>query len=247
MDAMAVHSSITRYIDHLGDVAWIEMLVGEHGLDRVLEECAAVLTGGDRGEVGHVTTFLRDIGIYGIIGDERVGQVRQRMPSVILPALRPLLQAPVLEVRMEAIYTLGKLTFVEEAGALRQAFPSYLERDPFCLERVLGELQWLAGGSPELPPLIEQTIAHPSYLSRWAALGHLSCTTARQERWLRTLSMDASPLVAAEARHLIDSQSPDPPLTFDVLEIRYLNHMAERGQADYQIEDLDAFVRRAST
>lgn len=204
-----LRKAVTHYIDHLQDVPWIESLVAEHGVAAILQACVDVLGGQPLhpAEVHEVTTLLRDLGIRGIFGDELVAEVRERLPGSVLPALRPLLRAPVLQVRMAAIYTLGKLSFPEEAAALREVFPSYLDRDPFCLARLLGELGWL-GDRPGVHARIEQLIAHQSPLVRWSALGYLDSSgtpsgpeLALTSRWLGALASDPSPWVADEARH----------------------------------------------
>src|SRR5262249_15664418 len=133
----------THYIGHIQDAAWIEALVGEYGLVEVLQSCIGVLSEQNFAEVHEVATFLRDIGIRGIVKDDLVTKVRKLMPTSALPALRLLLQAPNLQLRMTAVYTIGKLTFAAEAKALRDVFPLYLQRDPFCLARLLSEMGWL--------------------------------------------------------------------------------------------------------
>jgi hypothetical protein len=114
-------------------------------------------------EVHEVTTFLRDIGIRGIVSDDLVTTARELMPTEVLPSLRVLLRAPVLRVRMAAIYTIGKLSFSSEAKTFRDVFPSYLDRDPFCLARMLGELAWL-GDRRGVHARLKRIIAHRSYL-----------------------------------------------------------------------------------
>jgi hypothetical protein len=266
--------SVTHYVDHLQDVSWVEKLVREFGFAGVLRSCVDVLTDQDPEEVHEVTTFLRDIGIRGTFDDELVAKARELMPSGVLPALRPLLQARVLRVRRTAIYTIGKLSFSGEAEALREAFPLYLDRDPVCLARLLLELQWL-GDDGGVQAMLERVVAHQCYLVRWSALAYLGCSGTPsgaelrlKSRWLAALSSDPVPQVRAEAGHQLAElkvqvagreagwqpktewrrkrralEKAGPSMTFAALEVRFLNELARHGQADYALEELDAFVQ----
>jgi hypothetical protein len=237
----SLRDSITSYIDHLQDVAWIDSVVEQYGLAEVLAACARVLAEGEPSETHEVATFLRDIGIFGIAGDDLVTRVRKAMPRRILPRLRALLRSPVLQARMTAIYTIGKLTFRSEARALRAVFPLYLERDPFCLSRLLFELSWL-GDKRGVRARLKQVIRHDSYLIRWSALGYLGCGGAERD-FLDALSADSNPWIAAEAQHELD-RATEPSITFDTLELRFMNELARRKQDDYRLAELDEFVRK---
>jgi hypothetical protein len=196
------------------------------------------------------------------------------MPASVLPALRPLLRSPVLQVRTLTIYTIGKLTFPSEAESLREVLPAYLDNDPLCLVLLLGELEWLSDDDLGVQPELDRVIAHPSYLTRWTVLAHLDHWVPisgppldSKTRWLRTLSTDPVPLVAAEARHQLATLELElagsaadwqpaaswqqkrrsltqstPPLTFSILENQFMNDLARRKQADYTLEDLAAFI-----
>lgn len=267
-----LRSSVTHYFDHIRDMPWMESLFAEHGVAAVLLECADVLAGQKVDEVHEVTTFLRDVGIGGIVNDELVTSIRKLMPNSVLPVLRPLLRAPALQVRMEAIYTIGKLTFPSEAEALVDVFPAYLDKDPFCLARLLLELGWL-GDRDGVHACMERIIAHDSYLVRWSALGYLAIWSPSsgpelqsKTQWLGTLSVDPALRVAGEARHQlaeleldvaeseVESPSPEwrqkrlalekvePAIMFSTLEIAFLNEMTRTGRADYTLEELAAFV-----
>lgn len=269
-DPPSLRNSITSYLDHLQDVKWIETLVERHGVADVLGACARVLAKGDPSETHEVTTFLRDIGIYGIVSDGVVARVREAMPTGILPKLRLLLRSPVFEVRKAAIYTIGKLTFPAEAKALRSVFPLYVERDPFCLASLFFELSWL-GDRRGVEARLKQTIRHKRYLIRWSALGFFDCAGA-DERFRRqcldALSTDSNPYVAAEAQHQLarldleragakanwspkadwrnkrrQLEEAQPSITFNMLELRFLNEPARRRKRDYSIAELDEFMR----
>jgi hypothetical protein len=274
----SLRDSVTHYIDHLEDAAWVESLVGQYGLVQVLQSCIDVLTEQNPSDVHQVTTLLLDIGRTGVMmKDDFVAEVRALMPAGVLPGLRSLLRAPDLSVRMGAIGTIGRLSFAAEAEALRHAFPSYLDRDPLCLPRLLRELGWL-GDHRGVDARVKRMIGHKHYLFRWSALEYLDSMSLpsqpaerelrRRSAWLRTLSRDPAPPVAAEASHQLAElefeiagrqaawrpkaewrnkrralEKARPPMTFSLVEIRFLNNMARRKQADYTIEELDTFVR----
>ena len=271
--APSLRDSVTHYIDHIQEAAWVEALVGEHGLAQVLQCCADVLTERKPSEVGHVTTFLLDIGRPGaMMKDEFVAQVGALMPAAALPALRSLLQAPDLVMRMDAIHTIGRLPFATEGKTLRDAFSSCLDRDPLCLPRLLSELD-RRGDWRGVAARVKRVMAHEHYLVRWSGLGYLGNLPATRwprlrAGWLATLSQDPAPLVAAEARYQraeLDMEiagkkaewwpkvewrnkrraleKARPSLTFFDLEIQFQHDMTRRGQARYTIEELDTFVR----
>src|SRR3954469_1749898 len=114
-----LRDSITDYIGHLEDTPWVESLITRHGIDAVLRECMGVLVDRNSDDVHEVTTLLRDVAAGVVLDEQRVKEVRALMPTTVLPALRPLLRVPVLQLRMTAIYTIGKISFAAEAEALR--------------------------------------------------------------------------------------------------------------------------------
>jgi hypothetical protein len=252
-----LRAAITSYTAHRESAAWIEALVREHGLARVLDECVDVLEGNDTSEMIDVSALLRDVGIYGIVDDALVSKVRRAMPRKVLPVLRRLLRSPLAQNRMTAIYTIGKLTFSSQAKALRSAFSVYVERDPFCLASLLFELRWL-GDSKGVLSRVKKVIAHRNYLIRWSALGYFKHTSvARGElrlrrQWLQALSTDSVLHIANEAKYQLAELETrakrrvalaEPALTFDILELRFLGELARRKKTDYDLAELDQFVR----
>ncbi|MDP3278903.1 MAG: hypothetical protein Q8Q09_27170 [Deltaproteobacteria bacterium] len=201
-----LHDNVARYIDHLEDRAWVNALMVDHGLDAVLASCVDVLGTGDCDAKLNVMTLLRDLGIYGIFDRELVTQVRDRVPLTVLPALAQNLRDACISSRMNAIYTLGKLSFSSEIASLIAAFEWYLDRDAFCVARVLSELSWL--GDDDVMGKIERVAAHSHPVIRWSALGAME-TLGRPrdedlQRWdkvLEALSNDAMSCVRNEARY----------------------------------------------
>ena len=191
----SIRDSIAHYIDdHFMDGAWVESLCVEHGVATVLDGCVDILATQNPDDVHQVLTFLRDIGLgaFGVVtssGEQRaairdptlVSSARGLMPATVLPALRRLLSAPHLTIRTNAIFTIGKLCFGSEMEALRQAASTFLDGDPICLARLVGELSWLNNASSErndqpverqsIWALVDRMAAHESYLIRWSCLG----------------------------------------------------------------------------
>ena len=260
---------MTQYIDHLEDGPWVESIVAEHGLAAVLRACVDVLAEQDPDEVNEVATFLRDIGRRGVVNDELVASVRRRMPASVLPALRRLLRAPVVQARMAAIYTIGKLSFESEATALRAVFPTYVDTDPFCVARLLCELGWL-GDRRGVRARLKRIVAHESPWVRWSALGYFGCGGAPpgpELPWLEALSADPVPALRDEARHQLAALELEatgqaanwfpkqkwreqrrtldraaPAITFSTLESRFLIEMGRTGRADYSLAELATFA-----
>lgn len=203
-----LRNSLTHYFDHIEDAPWIESLIKKHSLKTVLQTCVDVLADQDPTEVHPVTTFLRDIGVRGHVNNKLVARVRRLMPTSVLPALRPLLRAPALLLRQEAIYTIGKLSFPSEAKALREVFPEYLDRDPLCLLRLLLELEWL-GDRRFVRTRLNRIVTHESFLIRWSLLEYLCCGSVPdtgsglrlKRRLFHALAADPVQFIAREARH----------------------------------------------
>lgn len=269
----ALRSAVTHYTEHFQDVTWVESLFAQHGIITTLRTCAGVLDEQDPDEAGEVMVFLRDIGIWGIIDESLVTRVRDRIPEDVLPSLRTLLRAPALLLRMAAIFTLGKLSFASEAKALREVFPAYLNSDPVCLARMLGELSWL-GDRRGVQACVKRALTHESYLVRWSVLGYLErfgTASGAQNRLyaahIRRLSADPAPPVATEARYRCAAlalqeagreakwwpkadwkkkqralDAAQPAITFSTLESRFLDHMEQSAQRDYDLQALAAFV-----
>ena len=166
-----LRQQLTHYLDHLMDHAWLVGFVKEYGLSRILYASATVLSEGKPDEITGVLLFVRDLGQnINRWADDIIDDVRESLPEVVLPAIRPLLHSPSHFTRRDAIHTLGKLSYRKEAKSLRDAFPQFLERDPLGLADLMFELRWLQDHRG-VRARARQMMRHNNYLIRWSTVG----------------------------------------------------------------------------
>ncbi|MCY1064494.1 hypothetical protein OV090_06965 [Nannocystis sp. RBIL2] len=253
----AAIEAIARYIDHLEDRAWIEQLVEGHGVPQVLRGISELVVDGAPGPAHNALTLARDLGMRGIVDPDLTSRVRAEMPALLFPSLQRGLQATAYSVRAGVVYTIGKLSFDDQAQLLRDAFEQFLDRDPLLLPRIFFELHWLLPG-PEWSYIRRLTEA-PHRLIRWSALAAIEpypCgpgddALAQKQQTYERLATDPFEPLAAESRHRLAAllrgteadgspQLVKPGLTFEAVELRFTNRLPPA--ADYTIEELDAFV-----
>ncbi|WP_434425026.1 hypothetical protein [Nannocystis pusilla] len=254
-------AEIARYFDHLGERAWIEQLVHTWGVPGVLRGISDLVMSGAPEPAHNALTLARDLGIRGTVDADMTSRVRAEMPALLFPALRQGLHASAYSVRAGVVYTIGKLSFDDQAQLLRDAFEYFLERDPLLLPRIVHELFWLLP-APEWS-YVERLASAAHRLIRWSTLaavepfsfGPGTDAFGQQRRTYERLSTDACEPLAAESRHRLAALlrgseadadaagSPplvEPRLTFAGIEIGFTNQRP--AAADYTIEELDAFV-----
>jgi len=90
---MPLVQKISRYIDHLGDSAWITELCGEAGVEPVLDAVSAILRQGEPLAIHNALTFCRDLGIHGVVAASLANAARSEMPKLLFPALQGCLYA----------------------------------------------------------------------------------------------------------------------------------------------------------
>lgn len=253
----AAIEAIAQYIDHLEDRAWLERLVEGHGVPQVLRGISELVVDGAPGPAHNALTLARDLGIRGIVDPDMTSRVRAEMPALLFPSLQRGLQATAYTVRAGVVYTIGKLSFDDQAQLLRDAFERSLDRDPLLLPRIVFELHWLLPG-PEWSYIHRLTEA-PHRLIRWSALAAIEpypCAPgdeafAHKQQTYERLATDPFEPLAAESRHRLaallrgteedgSQQLVEPGLSFEAVELRFTNHLPPA--ADYTIEELDAFV-----
>lgn len=253
--------AIAHYFDHLGEQAWIEQLVHTCGVAGVLGGISELVVSGAPEPAHNALTLARDLGLRGIVDDDMVSRVRSEMPAQLFPALQRGLYASAYSVRAGVVYTIGKLSFDDQAPLLRDAFERFRERDPLLLPRIVHELFWLLS-APEWS-YVDRLASAAHRLIRWSALAAIEPFSfdreadafEQQQRTYELLATDPCEPLAAESRHRLaalrrrsDADADvvgsrllvEPRLTFAGIEIRFTNQRP--AAADYTLEELDAFV-----
>ncbi|MDC0723662.1 hypothetical protein [Nannocystis bainbridge] len=212
---------------------------------------------GAPGPAHNALTLARDLGVHGIVDRDLTSQVRAEMPTLLFPALQRGLRATAYAVRAGVVYTIGKLSFDDQAQLLRDAFEQSLDRDPLLLPRIVFELHWLMPG-PDWS-YVHRLTAAPHRLIRWSALAAVEAypcapgddAFAQKRQTYERLATDPFEPLAAESRHRLAAllrgteehgshQLVEPGLTFEAVELRFTNTLPPA--ADYTLEQLDAFV-----
>ena len=256
-------TEIAQYIHHLEDREWITRLVSEYGVSQMLECISALVLSGGQDSAHNALTLARDVGIFGfgIVSKELTSSIRNEMPTALFPALRAGLYAKSHAVRSYVVYTIGKLSFDEQAPALREAFEHHKNRDPLLLPRIVNELFWLLP-EPEWS-YVKRLTSAAHHLIRWSAIGAFAPYSGKpgddafvhERQTYARLANDSFDLLREESRYglamLARGEVPSssgykrrilavPKLTFETIALRFTNQL--KDGADYTIEDLDAFV-----
>ncbi|MEK7854540.1 MAG: hypothetical protein AAB288_00495, partial [Acidobacteriota bacterium] len=255
---------------HLNESAYLQTVYLSASPTQLLNTLENLLLSGIHERIDAASTFLKDICL--MAPDQTREQFRQSLhnSNVIAAAHQNLLSGDHF-VRLDTAYLLGKIGWVESLPIMRDAFNRFRMNDPICSHSILSEIQWLLHGTQW--PLIDQMMACPSYLSRWAIIRFVEPTSnlyrnpeyyAQLKSRLEALAADENERVRREASyHLkyavevieakLDKQEKrkrarairktTPELTFDHLPGRFHNWMGENKRRDYVVSELDAFVR----
>jgi hypothetical protein len=152
---------------HFFDGTGFGVLAGRYGIEAVLHMAASILQNGAWPEVRHALYFLASLNRGNDLDEPFSSRASRLAPSIVLPALRPLLCTPDHELRRLTGYAMMQLGYLSEARSLRRAMPWFIDHDPIILQSMLSYLS-LLGGSTR--PWIRQMTFHPSWLVRWASM-----------------------------------------------------------------------------
>lgn len=199
-----VERRIRAYLDHLEDGDYVRSIFALADVPTITDRIIAMVRHGTLDEVNDALLFVRDVVNYGM-----APAFRDELPrSGLFAALADGILADRYAVRDACIYTLGKISFPENAPILARAFPRYIERDPLLLGRLITERFWLTHGV-DCWSYLQTAAASSLYLSRWAALETTysigwatrpgSTDATRLEALYATLAADPHPSVRAEA------------------------------------------------
>ncbi len=209
---------LAEYISHLPTKThsearagtYIDEAVAQHGISDLVAAVVRATESLDPELTRGAWLFIRDAAVHGSSARGEVSDaVRQELPSSgLFDALERCLHASAFGVRSGAVYTFGKLGFLENASRLVRALEARRDIDPFLLPGLLLESRWLEGRSDAHWGRVRELIASPQELSRWASLQVMS--EARNEQPFATalelagsLEHDPSELIRAEAVYVV--------------------------------------------
>lgn len=208
--------------------------------------------------------FLRDTLVCGYRNDACQQFRDDYLGSTIVSTLEELVFVHNHFIRSHAIYTLGKTCSYSSKNVLVEAFDRFIDTDPLLLDRLINEMGWL--GVENMENYLERMATNSSYLTRWAAVEHIYQSTERLPNWVELLRQDPCELIRQEAEYecqrmlksfqtssLSKSQQRrrakeiaqiKPKISFQQVSLQFANHLHVRGQSEYSVVELEAFVDR---
>lgn len=252
---------------------YIESVITSEPLDVVYQEIADILLRGETQEAHDICWFLQDtiISTRGHIADYFRDGVYVSPVVVALESL--VLNSSSHSLRCSTTFTLGKIWSKNSLPTLKTAFYKFLESDPLLIRKMLFEIGWLMEFEAESKfwfMYVADATSNWSYLTRWAALGHLDSgpndPDGPDRPFLELLAEDSVAGIREQARFMIaqgniseqlygegrsDSEREalkkslgivGPPIVFDDVEIRFNNFQHQRDREDYHVMELAKFV-----
>ena len=261
---MTIQEKIENYIDYLQDLDYIDAILTSTEPDTLFDLITEMLLSGNSSRIFWTSLFIRDVVNIASSKSNHAKRFYEELPrSKVAHALNKNVFADVFSVRHNAVYTIGKIGLESSIPVLRTRFTYSLDHDPLLLPGLVFELRWL--GDLDQWELIEQMALNPYAMTRWAVLSTYlfqsflraveeedALFALNQLHYLEMLRTDHHPLVRQEAeyktRQYLAAQNGEsdeletPPLTFEVLEIRFGNQLVEMQKDDYTPEELEAFA-----
>jgi hypothetical protein len=206
--------------------------------------------------------FLRDAIVCGYRNDACQQFRDDYLGSTIVSTLEELVFTNNHFIRSNAIYTLGKTCSYNSKNVLVAAFNRFIDTDPLLLDRLINEMGWL--GVENMEHYLERMATNASYLTRWAAVEHIYQSTTQLPNWAQLLRQDPCELIRLEAEYecqrmlksfqtssLSKSQQRrrakeiaqiEPKISFQQVSLQFANHLYVRGQSEYSVVELEAFL-----
>jgi|SRR5579859_268630 len=273
---MHIQEQIKKYVEYRENLDYIDSILKSAEPGRIFDMIAETLDSQQRAQICTANLFIRDVMLLTAqVLPESVRTFREGFyASTLVDALNRNVFAAQSEVRVDSVYTIGRVGLHNSVGVLLDAFNRYFENDPLFMRRLLFELVRL--GDTHKWNLVEQMAQSAHYLTRWAILStHLFDSFGRtrnetdaglQLRYLELLRQDSEIFVRNEAAykledfklspnvdHLSDLERKNarrqrdlhaPKITFDDLAIRFLNYLFSNQIDDYTVSELETFVHQ---
>lgn len=201
---------VGNYIAYLDDVTYLNAAIAKYGIQTLAKAAVNLLDDLDEESVLGVLPFIRDVSI-GVFPPDTTHSFRDAWPNVgLFEALDRCLTAPNFQIRSQAVYTFGKLGFMESQERLSRLFDERKDVDPLLVPSLMFELRWFTCQNQKgYWERISALAKSPESLTRWAALGCLEDSHSRfnrplvqAEELLTQLEQDSCPYVQKEAAYL---------------------------------------------
>lgn len=242
-----------RSYDQLDDTRYLSRVVGGIETDRLIAEIVDLLHTEDVDKVQLTCRAIRDL-IISIRDDDHVADFQRAYHgSSIVSELERIARDGKRDVRRAAIYTLGKTGCTGSVPILMDVFRSLMQSDPLVLPEVLFEICWL--DRSRLGPLVDEMLASPSFLMRWAALegpgADIACgrllhdphDLVRMEAIFHLALIGRPVLPRTEARRKRkELESYRPTVSFSDLRIMFDRWLREGGRTDHSVDEVEMFV-----
>lgn len=145
---MNINDEIVSYSDRLNELELIPNMVKSYGLSQIFSELEKMLNRSPD-QVLAALLFLKDISIFrkdNPIFNQIVDSFRKLLiTSKIFSILEEKLYSSHTEIRLNTIYTLGKIYFPNQSFRLLHAIDVYAKKYPTELDILLFEYFWLSG------------------------------------------------------------------------------------------------------
>jgi len=242
---------IRRY-DNLLDTPYLSRVVGGFETDRLIAEIVDLLHTEDVDKVHLTCLALRDLIM--VCDDDHVADFQRTYHgSAIVAELERIARDGKRGVRGDAIYTLGKTGCTGSIPILMDVFRSSIQSDPLVLPQVLFEICWL--DRSRLEGLVDEMLAGPSFLTRWATLegpgADIACgrlihdphDLVRAEAIFHLALISRPVLPKTEAkRKRKELDSYRPSVSFTDIRIMFDHWLREGGRTDYSVDEVEMFV-----
>jgi hypothetical protein len=195
---------IIRYLDDgFEDTEYIAKIVNAFAFSKISASICELLRSDEYETFRMTGLFLRDAILIGGDRNAACHQFKSDYPqSSIVTTLEEIVLSDNYWRRSEAIYVLGKTGSYSSKDVLSTAFDRFRDSEPFLLNQLLNEMQWL--GVKNLESYLEQMANSSRYLTRWAAVEFIYDYTIDSQitpNWVEILRQDKHDLIRAEAAY----------------------------------------------
>jgi hypothetical protein len=257
---------ILRYLDDgFEDTEYIAKIVNSFPFVKTAALICELLRSSDYEIYSMTGLFLRDAILYGNRNEACNQFIADYPESSIVKTLEEFVFSDNYTIQHQAIYTLAKTCSYSSKYVFRQAFDLYRDSDPLLLHQLVSEMGWL--GVEDLENCIEQMANSSSYLTRWAAVGHIYHRDAIFPDWVERLRRDNCEFICAEAEYECqritksvqtsilskleqrqrakEIKKLKPKISFWAMSMQFRHYLSNNDLSKYTVADLEAYIDRA--
>jgi hypothetical protein len=266
MNEQDVKLLILRYLDDgFEDTEYIANVVNVFPFIKTSALICNMLRSDDLETFSMTELFLRDAILYGNRNEACYQFIADYPESSIVKTLEELVFSDNHTTQHQSIYALGKTCSYSSKYVLRQAFDLYRDSDPLLLNQLVSEMGWL--GVEDLENCIEQMANSSSYLTRWAAVGHIYHRDGIFPDWVERLRRDTCEFISIETEYECqritksiqtsilskveqrqrakEIKKLEPTISFWAMSMRFRHYLSNNALSKYTVADLEAYIDRA--